>query len=83
MRLDCPFCGERSLQEFIYRGDAAPARPSSDDGFADYTYFRDNVAGVISEHWYHAQGCRRWLRVRRDTTTHAVVDVVLAGRGAR
>lgn len=83
MRIHCPYCGERSSQEFIYRGDAAPARPLVDiggeGGFADYVYARDNVAGPMAEHWYHAQGCRQWLRVTRDTVSHEILDVALAG----
>jgi heterotetrameric sarcosine oxidase delta subunit len=33
----------------------------------------DNVAGVTTERWFHAAGCRRWLTLRRDTRTDAVV----------
>ena len=73
MRLPCPFCGERDAAEFVYRGDAA----------ADDLYLRDNPAGLLREHWYHAQGCRNWLVVTRDTRTHAIVSAELAkGRGA-
>jgi methylglutamate dehydrogenase subunit B len=81
MRLICPYCGERDAQEFVYRGDAAPVRPtveggSSDtggeEGFFDYVYLRDNPAGPIREHWYHAQGCRTWIVVTRDTRTHEI-----------
>jgi sarcosine oxidase subunit delta len=83
MRIHCPFCGERSSQEFIYRGDAAPVRPESEGGFADYVYARDNVAGLMAEHWYHAQACRQWLRVTRDTATHEILDVSLASKAAQ
>lgn len=73
MRIPCPHCGERDLQEFVYRGDAAPVRPTGDAGMVDYVYLRDNPRGPIAEHWYHAQGCRQWLTVRRDTATHAIL----------
>lgn len=78
MRIHCPFCGERSSHEFIYRGDAAPERPDTDVAFGNYVYARANVAGVMDEHWYHAQGCRQWLRVQRDTTTHEILGAGLA-----
>lgn len=79
MRIPCPFCGERDSAEFSYRGDATPARPDPDDsGFADYVYFRDNPAGQISEHWYHAAGCRKWLVVERDTRTHEIFSAAFA-----
>jgi sarcosine oxidase subunit delta len=39
---------------------------------------RDNIAGVIAEHWYHAQGCRNWLVLKRDTRTHVISGAALA-----
>ena len=85
MRIPCPFCGPRDVSEFAYRGDATPQRPYADGAQAasegmvfDYVYLRDNPAGPISEHWYHAQGCRSWLVVERDTRTHAIAGAVLA-----
>jgi sarcosine oxidase subunit delta len=86
MRIPCPFCGERDGREFVYRGDASPVRPDDGAGeaaFVDYVYMRDNIAGVIAEHWYHAQGCRNWLVVRRDTRTHVISGAALARGGAR
>jgi sarcosine oxidase subunit delta len=83
MRLPCPYCGSRDLSEFTYLGDAGPARPSPDGegaeaAFVDYVYLRDNPAGPHKEFWYHAQGCRSWLRVERDTRTHAILSAQLA-----
>ncbi len=78
MRIPCPYCGERDVHEFVYRGDAAPVRPASDEGFYDYVYLRDNVAGAMREHWYHAQGCRNWIAVTRDTRTHQISNATLA-----
>ncbi len=77
MRIPCPFCGERDALEFVYRGDAAPERPPGEDGLYDYLYSRCNTAGPMREHWYHAQGCRNWLEVVRDTRTHEVFDARL------
>jgi methylglutamate dehydrogenase subunit B len=86
MRITCPFCGPREVGEFSYLGDAAPVRPPLEAGeqaYVDYVYLRDNVAGVMSEHWYHGGGCRSWLKVRRDTLTHEIHAVeAAAGAGA-
>lgn len=83
MRIPCPYCGERDSQEFAYRGDAAPQRPTGDAGFHDYVHVRANPAGPIKEHWYHAQGCRNWIVVHRDTRTHQVFGASLARASAR
>src|SRR5665648_1267773 len=50
MRIKCPYCGERALEEFTYSGDATVTRPgsldaSATDAWVDYVYFRDNPAG--------------------------------------
>ena len=72
MQIPCPYCGERDAHEFVYRGDAAPTRPDSEAGFYGYVYLRDNIAGRMREYWYHAQGCRSWIVVQRDTRTHEI-----------
>lgn len=82
MRIHCPFCGERDLSEFSYLGDAAFQRPDSAEKFHEAVYLRDNPAGRHSELWYHAFGCRGWLRVTRDTRTHAIFAVELCVQGA-
>ena len=78
MRIPCPFCGSRDAQEFVYRGDADPVRPVNDEGMFEYVYERANPAGALREHWYHAQGCRNWLVVTRDTLTHEIASTVFA-----
>ena len=94
MRIECPLCGEREPGEFAYLGDAKPKRPAvidldaaavagTEDLFYDYVYLRDNVAGDMSEYWYHAGGCRSWLVVERNTVTHDIRSVRTApGAGA-
>lgn len=83
MRIPCPFCGSRDVQEFVYRGDAAPKRPDGEEGLYEYLYLRDNLAGRMQEHWYHAQGCRNWIVVTRDTMTHEIFGAVLASGAGR
>jgi sarcosine oxidase subunit delta len=86
MRIPCPYCGERDAHEFVYRGDAGPERPEADAGeaaFVDYVYPRDNIAGSMREFWYHAQGCRTWIVVERDTRTHAIAGASSAREAGR
>ena len=82
IRINCPFCGERDHSEFTYSGDASKARPahgSTDmEGWLDYVYLRANPKGVHTEFWHHVHGCRQWLVVERDTTTHEVFNVAFA-----
>ena len=77
MRIPCPFCGERDAGEFAYLGDASCPRPPSETSdassrFFEAVYLRDNPAGNLEELWYHAFGCRSWIRVTRDTRTHEI-----------
>jgi sarcosine oxidase subunit delta len=87
MRIRCPYCGKRALEEFTYRGDATVSRPTSleasTDAWVDYVYLRDNPAGLHREHWYHSAGCHAWLVVTRDTRTHEIAAVELATVGAQ
>ncbi len=83
MRIECPYCGERDTSEFTYLGDGNYARPvpngpDADARFFAAIYLRDNPDGPHDELWYHAFGCRSWLRVTRNTRTHEVIAVDLA-----
>jgi sarcosine oxidase delta subunit len=40
-------------------------------------YFRDNVAGVQREWWYHRVGCGLWFFAERDTRTNEVLRTEL------
>ncbi len=76
--IDCPWCGERAQVEFSYGGDAAARRPADPMGaparaWLDATYLRANPRGPHQEWWHHSAGCRRWLKVRRDTATHRIL----------
>ncbi|MBS1265521.1 MAG: Sarcosine oxidase subunit delta [Acidimicrobiaceae bacterium] len=83
LQIPCPHCGPRDYTEFTYRGDASRSRPDttdtvSNDDWVRYLFLRDNPSGAHVEHWYHAFGCRQWLKVARDTTNDAISDSVLA-----
>jgi sarcosine oxidase subunit delta len=85
VRITCPVCGERSVAEFAYEGDASVERPSLDalrDAWNAAVYDRANPRGPHAEYWQHAFGCRSWLRVERDTPTHEITAVALVGRHA-
>lgn len=83
MRIACPHCGERSLDEYLYLGDATVRRPDISSPtaaaeFVSYVYERTNPPGKHRELWYHAAGCHAWLVVTRDVSTHAIASVELA-----
>jgi sarcosine oxidase subunit delta len=86
MRIKGPYCGERALEEFTYRGDATVTRPKSldqaaADAWVDYVYLRDNPSGLHKEYWHHSAGCHSWLAVTRNLSTHEIVSVEFAGKG--
>ena len=75
--IKCPWCGERAETEFSYGGEGGISRPedpfSLDDGeWADYLFMRKNPCGRHEELWNHAQGCRRWFGVVRDTVSYRI-----------
>lgn len=82
MRLTCPLCGERDRREFYYQGEAValqrPAPDAGDDAWQDYLHLRENPTGERRDLWHHEAGCGAWLVVTRNTSTHAILDVVLA-----
>ena len=85
MRITCPYCGERGLEEFSYQGDAGVVRPEGSEAaeaWTDYVYLRQNPAGLHREHWQHLWGCRAWLVATRDTRSHAIAGVEAAGKAA-
>lgn len=83
MYINCPFCGHRHLEEFTYEGDATVSWPTLDnqdiDSWHDTVYQRRNPAGPHREYWQHVHGCRQFLVIERDTTTHRIHQVEAAG----
>lgn len=81
--IDCPVCGPRHLDEFTYGGEAdrTPVAVDSPDRAAweSHVFARRNPRGPHEEHWQHSGGCRSWLQVRRDVTTHRIESVRLIG----
>ena len=77
MRIPCPYCGIRDQSEFTFGGEATVERPANpeaatDEEWANYLFYRDNVKGAHRERWLHTFGCRQWFLVDRDTVTHEI-----------
>lgn len=85
MIITCPICGSRDAHEFVYLGDATRAMPALDAGeaeWAEHVYQRANPMGRHTEYWQHVGGCRAVLIVERDTVSHRIFSVRLAGAQA-
>lgn len=59
-----------------------PAPDATPETWDNYLHLRDNIAGEVTELWFHDHGCGAWLTVQRDTVTHAVHGVALASNPA-
>jgi sarcosine oxidase subunit delta len=87
--LSCPNCGPRDVNEFAYSGEVTkrPKSAPTERELTSYLYFRDNVAGVQREWWYHRLGCEVWFQAERDTRTNEVLKTEIpraaAGAGIR
>lgn len=79
--LECPNCGERSVSEFRFGGEAhaRPSNPSatSDAEWNEYVFLKANVRGPEREWWYHRAGCGLWFLAERDTGTNEVLRTFL------
>ena len=83
--LTCPNCGPREVTDFSFGGEVNP-RPKTTPSpreLGAYNYFRDNVAGVQREWWFHRSGCGEWFLAERDTRTNEVLLTELAGSMTR
>lgn len=77
IRLNCPNCGPRNVDEFRYGGEYNPRPPSpsvaTDTEWADYIHMRHNKRGMQKEWWHHRAGCGIWFFAERHTGTNEVV----------
>ena len=71
MRLKCPFCGWRQVQEFRCRGSVAESDATTISG----VYERVNRTDSSVEYWQHVDGCRAWLQIWRNPTTGEVLEI--------
>lgn len=77
LKISCPWCFERSEEEFTFGGPAHDERPTpaenvSDGQWANYLFMRDNKKGVSLERWGHTHGCGQWFNMARDTLSHKI-----------
>jgi sarcosine oxidase subunit delta len=82
--IPCPWCGERSEEEFSCGGEAHIVRPLAsqdmdDRAWGDYVFMRGNEKGVHFERWRHGSGCGRWFNVARNTQSHEILAVYEVG----
>jgi sarcosine oxidase, subunit delta len=73
--LTCPLNGPRNISEFTYGGEfqAMPDPARSDSrSWAEYVFFHDNHAGVVTEWWYH-NATAYWFLAERNTITDEIV----------
>jgi heterotetrameric sarcosine oxidase delta subunit len=74
--LNCPRCGSHPIDEFAFGGERRQVPDWIEGDNArnfDEVWMFENPEAVTTERWFHAAGCRRWLTVRRDTSTDTVV----------
>jgi len=75
IRIPCPHCGARAVEEFVY--GEIPTAPESitdpDERDLDRAFMHNNPEGPTTERWFHTYGCRRWLTLRRDTRTDEIL----------
>mgnify|MGYP003343357546 CR=1 FL=1 len=73
--LHCPLNGPRNISEFTYGGECRdmpdPDRSTRED-WAEYVFFNDNPADVITEWWCHT-ATSYWFLAERDTRNDAVL----------
>ena len=72
--IPCSHCGPRPIQEFIYGEIPNVPDEIADPDARDFdrAFMRANPEGVQYEAWFHAYGCRRWIRLYRDTRTDEI-----------
>jgi|ERR1700733_9418935 len=78
----CPYCNEqRTEEELTYGGEAGVIRPiepasASDTQWTEYLFMRSNLKGPLLEQWCCGLGCGQWFKVRRDSVTHQIQQVL-------
>jgi len=61
----------RAVGESKRRPDVGSTTPEQ---WRAYLYDKANLAGWVTETWYHRAGCRRYLTVERHTVTNEIRD---------
>ena len=74
LRIPCPHCGPRAIEEWSYGEVFAVPETITDPDARDLDrgFFHDNNQGPVREAWFHLYGCRRWVYLDRDTRTDEI-----------
>lgn len=74
--IPCPHCGDRDESEFNYGGRTLdfPALTATTREWHQAVHLSPDNAEWADECWYHYAGCERWIRLRRNLSTHEFVD---------
>lgn len=78
--LNCPLNGPRNISEFTYGGELREMPdPDTSDAreWAEYVFFDENKAGVVTEWWCHT-ATSFWFLAERNTVTDEIVRTFLA-----
>lgn len=73
--LNCPLNGPRNIAEFSYGGevhrmpDPFLCEPRA---WAEYVFFHDNHAGIVTEWWLH-NATSYWFLAERNTVTDEII----------
>ncbi len=73
--MHCPLNGPRNISEFAYGGEVKTVPDQltcSDREWADYVFYENNLAGVVTEWWFHTPSSY-WFLAERDTVSDEVL----------
>ena len=73
--INCPLNGPRNISEFTYGGEYHPLPDPSEisrHAWAEYVFFHDNHAGLVTEWWMHT-ATAFWFLVERNTITDEIL----------
>ena len=73
--LNCPLNGPRNITEFTYGGEYHPMpddQSCDSRQWAEYVFFHDNQAGLVTEWWCHTASSY-WFLAERNTVTDEIV----------
>lgn len=73
--MNCPLNGPRNISEFVHGGEVREMPNSTtctDREWADYVFYSNNEAGVVTEWWLHAPS-GYWFIAQRHTVSDEVI----------
>lgn len=73
--MPCPLNGPRNISEFVHGGevrDMPNPTTCTDREWAEYVFYSDNQAGIVTEWWLHAAS-GYWFIAERHTVTDEII----------